>query len=252
VGSTLGRWTIVEELPDEMIVAGSRTKLVRMVHVRCECGFEDTRRYHTLKQAEDRVDDLRGCVHCKNESQVVDLTGKRFGLLTVLLRDRIDPKNHNAYWKCRCDCGGTPIVKADSLVKGATASCGCLVTRTGASHPRWKGHGEISSSQWTRTRRNANLRDIPFEITIEEAWALFLTQRRCCALTGEPLHLRRCRGEFPSASLDRIDSTKGYVLSNVQWVQKQVNLAKRDVPQDDFIQMCISVAKHHQSVLVRH
>lgn len=235
-----------------MIVAGSRTKLVRMVHVRCECGFEDTRRYHTLKQAEDRVDDLRGCVHCKNESQVVDLTGKRFGLLTVLLRDRIDPKNHNAYWKCRCDCGGESIVKADSLVKGATASCGCLVTRTGASHPRWKGHGEISSSQWTHTKRNADHRNIPFEITIEEAWALFLTQRRCCALTGEPLHLRRCRGEFPSASLDRIDSTKGYVLSNVQWVQKQVNLAKRDVPQDDFIQMCISVAKHHQSVLVRH
>ena len=37
-----------------------------------------------------------------------------------------------------------------------------------------------------------------------------------------------------TASLDRIDSTKGYVRGNIQWVHKDINWFKRDYPKISF------------------
>ena len=243
VGSRLGRWTIIDELPDETEMVNGREKLVRIVRARCGCGFEDTRRYHTLKHG---LGELRGCQRCQAARQVLDLTNGRFGMLTARTLDRIDPKSHKAYWRCWCDCGNEAVVQADGLVTGKTASCGCLVLRNGSAHPKWRGHGEISSTQWTHTRKNAEFRNILFEVTIEEAWALFLLQGRRCALTGVPLSVEKRKGVHPTASLDRVDSSGSYTLGNVQWVHKRVNLAKRDTPQDEFIEMCLAIADHYR------
>lgn len=46
-------------------------------------------------------------------------------------------------------------------------------------------------------------------------------------------------------SLDRIDSSRGYEVGNVQWVTKYVNWAKNDLSQEDFINLCIAVANKH-------
>jgi hypothetical protein len=53
-----------------------------------------------------------------------DLTGKRFGRLTVLEFDHKD-KYYNSYWKCRCDCGNELIATAGRLRSGHSKSCGC-------------------------------------------------------------------------------------------------------------------------------
>jgi len=54
-----------------------------------------------------------------------DLTGKRFGRLTVLRRGPND--NHGkAMWVCRCDCEKEVKVNGASLVRSLTQSCGCL------------------------------------------------------------------------------------------------------------------------------
>lgn len=58
-----------------------------------------------------------------------DLTGKRFGRLTVLVEDSphtLPCGAREAMWKCRCDCGNTLVVAAGNLRKGHTSSCGCL------------------------------------------------------------------------------------------------------------------------------
>ena len=57
-------------------------------------------------------------------SKLSDLTGKRFGSLTVLEREK--PKNGKTIWKCRCDCGNEIDVLASNLVRGNTKSCGCM------------------------------------------------------------------------------------------------------------------------------
>ena len=54
-----------------------------------------------------------------------DLTGQRFGKLTVL--EYAGRRNGVRHWKCRCDCGNTTTVYHSNLKNGHTTSCGCLV-----------------------------------------------------------------------------------------------------------------------------
>lgn len=59
-------------------------------------------------------------------SQLVDLTGQRFGRLTVVARAKNNSRNQ-ARWLCRCDCGTEFVTASNSLRMGRTKSCGCLV-----------------------------------------------------------------------------------------------------------------------------
>ena len=53
-----------------------------------------------------------------------DLTGRRFGFLTVIRRyGTID--GDSPTWLCKCDCGQETIVRGISLKRGSTQSCGC-------------------------------------------------------------------------------------------------------------------------------
>jgi len=53
-----------------------------------------------------------------------DLTGKRFGKLTVLQFDE-SSFGKGRKWLCQCDCGNTKIIRAANLINGSTVSCGC-------------------------------------------------------------------------------------------------------------------------------
>ena len=57
-----------------------------------------------------------------------DLTGKRFGSLTVVSRadNRDTPGESRVYWNCRCDCGNEKEIRADHLRSGRVISCGCV------------------------------------------------------------------------------------------------------------------------------
>lgn len=76
-----------------------------------------------------------------------DISGKRFGRLTVLKRDGSNAHNA-ATWLCQCDCGTTKVITGNCLMKGTTQSCGCLNkeiiiamgrTRTRSKNRMWKG-----------------------------------------------------------------------------------------------------------------
>lgn len=59
-------------------------------------------------------------------SRLIDITGQKFGKLTVVGRDY--SKNENVtYWFCECDCGNKsiPSIAKNSLTRGLTTSCGC-------------------------------------------------------------------------------------------------------------------------------
>lgn len=56
-------------------------------------------------------------------SRLIDLTGQRFGMLTVLCRS--EKKFSCVHWTCQCDCGNIVDVAANNLKSGHTVSCGC-------------------------------------------------------------------------------------------------------------------------------
>lgn len=61
-------------------------------------------------------------------SRLKDLTGQKFGKLTVIKRHgtRVSPSGQKkAQWLCKCDCGNESIVDSRNLVSGHTLSCGC-------------------------------------------------------------------------------------------------------------------------------
>lgn len=55
----------------------------------------------------------------------IDLTGKRFGFLTVEAQDGNHELCSAKYWVCKCDCGNTIVVKGSSLTKKRISDCGC-------------------------------------------------------------------------------------------------------------------------------
>ena len=61
--------------------------------------------------------------------KVHDLTGRRFGRVTVLEFVELD-LNRAARWRCRCDCGTVFVANAANLVHGHTKSCGCFRRET--------------------------------------------------------------------------------------------------------------------------
>lgn len=60
----------------------------------------------------------------KDMSKVHDLTGQRFGRLTVIGIHDINTRK--TYWVCQCDCGNMKIARSDQLLAGNTRSCGCM------------------------------------------------------------------------------------------------------------------------------
>ena len=67
----------------------------------------------------------KSCGCARGQAQVKDLTGQRFGRLTVLKQaERIHMKGPK--WLCQCDCGNITKVFGKDLRSGNTQSCGCL------------------------------------------------------------------------------------------------------------------------------
>lgn len=163
--------------------------------------------------------------------KLYDIVGKRFGKLIVLYR--VPNRNtRQSRWVCQCDCGNKKEVLGHCLIQNHTKSCGCLVKELPSYN--YKGVGCLGKKRWAGIKRHAKDRNLIFEITIEDAWNKFLEQNRICALTGEVLILERDvnKSLTNTASLDRIDSSKGYTVDNVQWVHKDVNIIKSNLSED--------------------
>jgi hypothetical protein len=186
----------------------------------------------------------------------VDITGLRFGMLVVnkKVSGSIFTGKYwtNTKWECICDCGEVCIKLKCVLTRGTTKSCGCLRVEYGKK--KFGGIGELSKSHWGSILRHARDRNIKVDITIKDAWDIFIEQERKCSLSGITIRFGRSKREeetgVTTASLDRIDSTKNYTRDNVQWVHKLINKSKFDLKQDDFIEMCrlISTNTKHYSI----
>lgn len=168
-----------------------------------------------------------------------DITGQRFGHLVAIQVDA-EIKKRGVYWKFKCDCGREKSILGKRVRDGSHTSCGCSEMRTGMLSKSWKGYEEIPGKYWHQIVNGAKERNILFSLKIEDIWQIFLRQDRKCALTNEPIQFNNPK----TASLDRIDSTKGYTLDNVQWVHVNINIMKMDMNETEFIRFCQLVTNH--------
>lgn len=169
---------------------------------------------------------------------------QRFGRLLVLQEDL---SNKVSSWICLCNCGKTVSVRSSHLRDNETKSCGCL-----AKELNWDGCNEISGNYWGQVKRHAKIRNLPMLITIQDAWQQFESQNRSCALSGLQLVFYRNpkdKSQNQTASLDRIDSNKGYEKTNIQWIHKIVQSMKMDMNETLFLDFCRKITKCNRKTL---
>lgn len=114
-GQTFGRLTVLEE-------AGRDNNGKVLWKAQCTCGNITIVRGSDLLKGS-----IVSCGCYKSEKLSKDLTGKRFGRLTVI--KRIGNNGRQALWLCECDCGNEIQVTTNHLTSGNTQSCGCLISK---------------------------------------------------------------------------------------------------------------------------
>ncbi len=157
---------------------------------------------------------------------LIDLTGKKFGRLTVLHRSGSD-RHGNALWSCRCACGQERVFNGLLLRRGDTRSCGCFMRdinrvihwRHGRARRRHLRAETPEYAIWVNARDrclNRHDRDFRFYggrgISFSRVWARDFHQ------------FLRDVGRRPGAGcrLERIDRKGNFQAGNVRWVQRRV------------------------------
>jgi hypothetical protein len=171
-----------------------------------------------------------------------DISGQRFGRLVA--KKYLGAVQGNSRWLCRCDCGASTKVLANSLRRGLTASCGCLRRERSAQHRRKHGAtAGYNRSQEYVAYQNAKSRctnprnrfwnryggrGIRFRFRSFKAFA--------AALGPKP-------GDGRAWNLDRIDNDGNYEAGNVRWVTHKQNCNNKSWP----LKSPAQANKHHSN-----
>ena len=156
-------------------------------------------------------------------------------------------RNTITYWECVCDCGNITYLPTSTLAQRNTKSCGC--GKFSASNRKHVNNTCIPTYIFIAATRGASMRNIEFDISIEDIATQWIKQHGICALSGMKLFIApSIRShkikEHTTASLDRIDSSKGYTTDNIQWIHKDINIMKNNFSEDYFIGLCGKIAEH--------
>jgi hypothetical protein len=164
-----------------------------------------------------------------------DLINQKFGKLTVksfVHRNR----DGVACWNCICECGNTIIRSSKQLKKPRTKIVSCR-----------KCPIIIPVFIFNAIERQAKERNKEFNLSKEYLEQLLIEQNFKCKLSGLDIYVPKTSREVAeknSASLDRIDSAKGYVVGNVQWTHKIINYMKLAMSDEELLYYCKKVVNH--------
>lgn len=152
-----------------------------------------------------------------------DLTGKKFGYLTVIC-DVGRNKSGNILWECKCDCGNKKIVPGGKLTSGRATNCGCMTksikSKSASKHGLTAGGKPRTFIIWNGMKaRCYNEKSISYKsygargISICDEWLSFENFHNWAIKNGYEDNLE----------IDRIDNDKGYSPDNCRWVSSHFN-----------------------------
>lgn len=179
----------------------------------------------------------------------IDMTGSVIGSYTVLGKvgvKKFPSGNSHHVWRVQCQlCNNVKDTQAQHVMKGKYGCKDCKgAAMSGIKSCHWRGGLYVPANFVAKIKFAAvrKSRTIYFDLTYDYLDSLWIAQDGCCAYTGWKLEFDKS-GVPGSCSLDRIDSSSGYVEGNVQFVHKDVNVMKWNLSDSRFREICTAIHK---------
>jgi len=144
---------------------------------------------------------------------------------------------------CKCDCGNNIEVDLNNILSMATKSCGCLkkeklpIARQNSYNKRKVVNSGIKklfrNYKYTALRKN-------LDFLIDYDFFFNMSQKHCNYCGIEPsLKVKNETGSIYNLvnGLDRVDNSKGYIVSNLVTCCSKCNYAKRNMTKEDFLNL---------------
>jgi len=151
-------------------------------------------------------------------------------------------KRGDGRWRRECPSCGSEVnhLRRNYCVNASLQNQPCKKCSNTNNNPAGMV-GSVRVAWYNSFKKSGMTRGYNWDITVEDIDALYQEQDGLCAYSGLPISWS-VEGWDHSASIDRVDNDKGYLVGNIQLVHKKINMMRGSLSDEEFKELCTLIA----------